>query len=540
VRSPLKRVLLGRPIASAEERSERLPKLTALPTFAADAVSSTAYATEEILFVVAAGTSSLTLGLTKLIPISVAVAVLLVVVVTSYRQTIYAYPGGGGSYIVSRENLGRVPSLVAAASLLIDYVLTVAVSISAGVAAIISMPGLADLDRYRVPLCLALVVVMTLVNLRGMRQSGALFAWPFYAYLALLAALLVVGHVREALGDLGTVPFNAADFAGTREAGGTLGIFLVLKGFSSGAVALTGVEAISNGVPAFRDPAPRNAARTLVTMAVVLGVGFFGVSALAADLHPYPSNDQTVLSQMGLVVFGNGIVYILLQVATAAILTLAANTSYADFPRLSSILARDGFLPRQLAHRGERLVFSNGILILAVAAGVLLAVFGGETNALIPLYAVGVFTAFTLSQAGMVVHHRRMRERGWRAKLAVNGFGSIATLVVTLVITGTKLTEGAWIPVLLVPLIVIGLLAIRRRYDRWDHAVALTPEHRDDRPMRPPTAPSGSDLVAVVVVNRADAVAAATMHTALALAPDRTHALHVARRTGPRSGQASI
>jgi amino acid transporter len=526
----VKRLLLGRPIATADEDAERLPKVVALPTFSSDAVSSTAYATQEILFVVAAGSSSLALGLARLVPISVAVAVLLLIVVTSYRQTIFAYPGGGGSYIVSRENLGRLPSLVAGASLLVDYVLTVAVSISAGVAAIVSMPGLADLNRQRVLLCVGLVVLMTLVNLRGLRQSGALFAVPFYTYLAVMAALLVVGHVRTALGDIGTVPFHAGDFTGVRETGGTLGLFLVLKGFSSGAVALTGVEAISNGVPAFREPRPRNAARTLVIMAVILGVGFFGVSALAADLHPYPSNDRTVLSQMGLLVFGNGPVYVILQVATAAILTLAANTAYADFPRLSSILARDGFLPRQLSHRGERLVFSNGIVVLAAAAALLLVAFDGLTNALVPLYAVGVFTAFTLSQTGMVRHHLRAREDAWRLKLAVNGIGAVATFVVLLVVAATKFTDGAWIPVVLVPLLVVGLLAIRRRYDRWDRAVALVPP--GPAPVAPRRGPSETEpataMVAVVVVTRVNAVSAATARAALSLRPRRAYALHVA------------
>jgi amino acid transporter len=462
----LKRVLVGRPLATTEQEHQKIRKSIGLAVFSSDAISSTAYATEEILFVTAVGASSLVLGLDALIPISIAVAVLLAIVATSYRQTIHAYPNGGGSYVVSRENLGESPSLVAGASLLVDYILTVAVSISAGVAAIVSIPAFEGLVHHRVPLALGLIAFITLANLRGVKESGRLFAVPTYIYIVVLTVMVVFGLVRSYLGDIGTVPFDKEAFEGVRETGGTLGLFLILKGFSSGAVALTGVEAISNGVPAFRRPEAKNAATTLTWMATILGSLFFGVSLLAHRLHPYPSHDETVFSQMGRVVFGDGPVYVLLQFATAAILVLAANTAYADFPRLSSIIARDGFLPRQFTNRGDRLVFSNGVLFLALAAAALIIAFGGITNALIPLYAVGVFTSFTLSQAGMVRHHRTLQEPGWKRNVAINAIGAIATFDVLLIVAGTKFTSGAWVPLLVIPLIVVFFKRVKRHYSK--------------------------------------------------------------------------
>jgi amino acid transporter len=443
----------------------------------------------------------------------------LVIVVTSYRQTIFAYPSGGGSYIVSRENLGQLPSLVAGGALLVDYILTVAVSIAAGVAAILSLSTFSGLANHRVLVCVVLVAVITVANLRGMRQSGALFAVPAYTYIASLTLLVVYGLIRSYVGHVPPVPFDAKQFQGARQAGGTLGLFLLLRGFSSGAIALTGVEAISNGVPAFRRPESKNAATTLVWMATILGGLFFGVSLLAQRLHPYPSTHQTVLAEMAKAVYGGGPLTIVLQFATAAILTLAANTAYADFPRLASIMARDGFLPRQLAHRGDRLVFSNGILALAVAAALLLVAFGGVTNALIPLYAVGVFTAFTLSQTGMVRHHLRLREPGWRRRMAINGLGAASTLVVLVIIAATKFTEGAWLPILLVPLLVFGFRAIRRRYDRLDQAAAI------DAGPRPEQRP---DTVVVVFVRRVNRIAVRTVDYAQALKPSQLRAVHVA------------
>jgi amino acid transporter len=476
--SVVKRVLVGRPLSSAEQEHQRIPKTIALAVFSSDAISSTAYATEEILFVTAVGASSLALGLNVLIPISIAVAVLLAIVVTSYRQTIYAYPSGGGSYVVCRENLGEMPSLIAGASLLVDYILTVAVSISAGVAAIVSIPAFQDLATHRVELGLALIILISVANLRGIKESGRIFAVPTYIYIVILTLLVGYGLFESYFGHLGKVPFDRAAFAGTKEFGGSLTLFIILKGFSSGAVALTGVEAISNGVPAFRRPESKNAAITLMWMAIILGVLFFGVSLLAHRTAPYPSHEQTVFSQMGLLVFGNGPLYVILQFATAAILTLAANTAYADFPRLSSIIARDGYLPRQLANRGDRLVFSNGVLVLASAAAVLIIAFGGLTNALIPLYAVGVFTSFTLSQAGMVRHHRKEHEKGWKRNVVINGFGSIATGIVLVIVATTKFASGAWVPLVVIPLIILLFKSIHRHYQTVSEGLQVTPDFK--------------------------------------------------------------
>jgi amino acid transporter len=464
----LKRLLVGRPIASSEQEHQRISKTIALAVFSSDAISSTAYATQQILFVIAFSGSSLALGLKQLVPIAIAVDVLLILVTTSYRQTIFAYPSGGGSYIVSRENLGENPSLVAGASLMVDYILTVAVSVSAGVAAIISIPQLEGLAKHRVAVCLAIILLITLANLRGVKESGRIFAFPTYAYIFILIALVFLGLTRTEFhwfGGIDKIPFNPAKAkSGLKEVGGSLSLFILLRGFSSGAVALTGVEAISNGVPAFRRQESKNAATTLTWMATILGSLFLGVSILAHHLHPYPSDTVTVFAQMGKQVFGDNFVFWFLQIATAAILTLAANTAYADFPRLSSIIARDGYLPRQLANRGDRLVFSNGVIVLAAMASVLIIVFRGETDALIPLYAVGVFTAFTLSQAGMVKHHLRIREPHWKRGVAINGTGSIATAIVTIIFAVTKFGEGAWIPIIIIPVIVALFKAISHHY----------------------------------------------------------------------------
>jgi amino acid transporter len=479
----VKRVLVGRPLATTEMEHQRINKTTGLAVFSSDAISSTAYATEEILFVIAVGGSSLALGLSKLVPIGIAVAVLLTIVVTSYRQTIIAYPSGGGSYVVSRENLGENPSLVAGASLLVDYILTVAVSISAGVAAIVSIPEFHDLQENRVGLGLILILLISLANLRGVRESGRLFAVPTYIYIAILGALVGYGLFRSfVLDDIGQI--NALPFKeeGGNLVGGELSLFILLKGFSSGAVALTGVEAISNGVPAFRRPESKNAAKTLVMMGVILGTLFMGVQILSHHLGPYPSHDTTVMSQLGTAVFGAGtVLYVVLQFATAAILTLAANTAYADFPRLSSIIARDGYLPRQLANRGDRLVFSNGVLVLALAAGLLIVAFGGKTNALIPLYAVGVFLSFTLSQAGMVRHHQKERERGYQRNMVINAVGASATFVVLLIVAVTKFTSGAWVPLVVIPAIVVGFKAIHRHYTTVADGLRVTPDYKPRR-----------------------------------------------------------
>ncbi len=404
--SALKRLVLGTPIATSEEHNTRLPKTVALPVFASDAISSTAYATQEILIVLIPAVGLAAIG--YLIPLAVVVCVLLAIVITSYRQTVMAYPGGGGTYIVSRENLGPQVALVAGASILTDYVLTVAVSVSAGVAAITSaFPSLAS---YRVTLCLGFIALMTVANLRGLKESGTLFAPPTYIYIVTLFALIGWGLFCYYTGSLDPLPPNAEALHSITGGAALTGVsvLVVLRAFASGAVALTGVEAIADGVPAFKKPESRNAARTLTTMALILGSAFFGLALLSDRLKPTASGDETLLSILGSSVFGPGtVLYYVLQFSTFAILILAANTAYADFPRLSSIIARDEFLPHQFKNRGDRLVFSNGVVVLAVMSSVLVVAFGGVTTALIPLYAVGVFTGFTLSQTGMVMYQRR-------------------------------------------------------------------------------------------------------------------------------------
>ncbi|MDQ3147145.1 MAG: APC family permease [Actinomycetota bacterium] len=512
-----KRLLVGRPLASSEEGHQRLPKVVALAVFASDAISSTAYATEEILLVL---TPLIALeALEYLIPIAVIVVALLVIVITSYRQTIFAYPQGGGSYVVSRENLGVLPSLVAGASLLVDYVLTVAVSVSAGVAAITSaVPGLLD---QRVLLCLFFITLLALANLRGVKESGRLFAVPTYLYVLALGALLLVGLVRSYTGDLDALEPDRRSLDQLTEGGALVGAVTALalmRAFSSGAVALSGIEAISNGVPAFRRPESRNAGATLVWMGVILATFFFGISVLAHRLRPTVSEDETLLSIIATAVFGDGsALYFLLQVTTAAILVLAANTAFNAFPSMSSILAKDGYLPRQLYNRGDRLVYSNGVLVLAAAAAVLVIAFGGRTTALIPLYAVGVFTGFTLSQAGMVRHHLRHREPGWRRNTVVNAVGAVATLVVTIVVVVSKFTIGAWIPAVLIPAIVLLLRAVHRHYQRVA-AVLHVPDGY--RPVR-------HTHTIVVLVGKVHQGVLAALTYATSLAPDRIVALSV-------------
>ena len=400
---------------------------------------------------------------------------LLTIVVLSYRQTIYAYPSGGGAYVVSRENLGEVPSLVAGAALLTDYILTVAVSVAGGVLAIQSA---FDFDaQWRVPLCLLMIAVMTVANLRGLKESGSLFAPPTYLYIVMLVALILVGCYKILFQDMGPIPVDQLSEEARELSEGTaaLGLLMLLRAFSSGAVALSGVEAVSNGVPSFRKPEARNASMTLAIMATILGICFIGVSFLASRLHPFRGEeDPTGIALMAEHIYGGkGLLFWITQLATFAILILAANTAYQGFPGLSSIIARDGYMPRQLANRGDKLVFSNGVLFLAVAAGILIIVFKGNISALIPLYAFGVFTGFTLSQAGMVRHHLRLREPHWRASLAINAVGCVATATVALVVVVSKFTEGAWIPAVLIPAMVLGFRAVSKHYTRVREAVVV-------------------------------------------------------------------
>lgn len=453
----VRRFLIGAPLPSAQMVHERLNKIQALAVFSSDALSSVAYATEEILLVlVLAGSAALGLSL----PIAVAIVGLLVLVAFSYYQTIHGYPSGGGAYIVAHENLGEGPGLVAAAALLTDYVLTVAVSITAGIAALTSaFPALLP---WRVEICLVAIALIAWANMRGVRESGTLFAVPTYAFLALFLSLIGVGLFRLATGTMAPAPAEVAPAGqGVPQA---LSLFLILRAFASGSTALTGVEAISNGIPAFRKPEADNAGKTLIAMATLLGVMFLGITVLARSLHIVPMEDQTVVSQIARQVFGEGPIYLALQAATMLILVLAANTSFADFPRLAAILSRDRYLPRQLTNLGDRLVFSNGILLLAILASALVVIFNGRTHGLIPLYAVGVFLSFTLSQSGMVRHWRRLQGRGWQWKAAVNGVGAVATGVVLVIQITTKFVHGAWVVLVLIPVFVWMFHQIKKHY----------------------------------------------------------------------------
>jgi amino acid transporter len=463
----VRRLLFGRPLATSQAPQERLPKIKALAVFASDALSSNAYATEEILLVlVLAGAVALNFST----GIALGIAVLLVIVGTSYYQIIRNYPRGGGTYIVSKDNLGAVPSLVAGAALLTDYVLTVAVSIAAGVAAITSW--LPALLAYRVPVAIAAVGVVTLINLRGMRESANIFAVPTYLFVVSVFSMLGWGLFRLAAGDLSPLPYPAAAVPLPAQ---EITLFLLLRAFSAGCTALTGIEAIADSVPAFRKPASINAGKTLITMIVLLGVMFVGVSLLANRLAVIPQAEETVLSQLARGIFGPGPAYVFVQIATALILFLAANTAYADFPRLSSFIARDGYLPRPLGNIGDRLVFSNGIILLGLLAAVLLVVFRGDTHALVPLYAIGVFLCFTLSQSGMLMRWFRLRGPGWRWNAAISGAGAVTTFIVLLVIVVTRFAHGGWIVVVVIPAIVWMFINIHRHYVNL--AAQLSLEH---------------------------------------------------------------
>jgi amino acid transporter len=453
--SRLKRAFLGSPLPTAQSRHERLAKSTALAVFASDALSSVAYATEEILLVlVLAGTVALSYSL----PISIAIALLIAIVVSSYRQTIRAYPQGGGAYIVSKDNLGAPAGLVAGAALLIDYVLTVAVSVAAGIAALTSaVPGLFP---YRPWLCVVAVVGIAVANLRGIRESGKIFAAPTYLFIGSLGVLIIYGGLGAVFNFLPEAPYQ-------RHPPGLdgVGLFLLLRAFASGCTALTGVEAVSDGVPAFKPPEAHNARIVLTVLGVILIVLFLGITSLTYDFGIAPRHEETVISQLARHVFGGGAIYYEIQAVTMMILLLAANTSFADFPRLSFFLARDRYIPRQFATQGDRLVFSNGILILSGLAALLLVIFRGDTHALIPLYAVGVFLSFTLSQASMVRRWLRLKEEGWWWRSWLNAVGAITTGLVMITIAATKFTHGAWIVVLLIPTLVTVFVMVHRHYE---------------------------------------------------------------------------
>ncbi len=480
----MRRMAFGRPLSNEEEGTERLSKVKALAVFSSDNLSSVAYATEAILFtLLAAGTGVFGLAM----PISVAIVSVLAIIVVSYRQTIRAYPNGGGSYVVARENLGRDVSLVAAAALLTDYVLTVAVSVAAGVSAITSVvPGL--LDPWRVEIAAIGIVLVMLINLRGVRESGTIFAIPTYVFVGSMLVLIAVGVSRVVLGVAPTV--TGVDVA--LVAPETFGVLLLMRAFADGCTAITGVEAVSNGVPAFQRPESRNARTTLAVMAALVGIMFLGTTWLAGVAGAMPSTSETVLSQLGRAVFGGvGPLYLVLQLSTMGILILAANTAFADFPRLSSLLARDRYMPSRFAFRGERLAFTTGIVALAALSIIVVAAFGGRVEALIPLYAVGVFTSITLSQAGMVRHWWRDREPGWRRSIAINAIGAVATAVVAIIFAVAKFALGAWLILIVIPALVVTMALIHRRYERRLAEVSVAtetvvgPPHRAQRVIVP-------------------------------------------------------
>jgi amino acid transporter len=453
----LKRLLVGEPIPSHLAHHERLSRVTGLAVLSSDALSSVAYATDFILAtLVVAGVGAFVYA----IPISLVIATLLAIVAFSYRQTIHAYPTGGGAYIVAKENIGPTAGLIAAASLLVDYTLTVAVSISAGVLAIMSaFPGF---EPYRVEICLGFLALLTLGNLRGIRESGNIFAVPTYFFVVSIALLLGAGLYRYLIG--GIVPVDAVLPPGAGQT--PLTTLLLLTAFANGCTAMTGVEAVSNGVPAFRPPEAKNASATLVAMATLAIVMFVGITVLAHAYQVVPNSAESGISQLGRAVFGGtNLLYYLLQAGTTLILVLAANTAYADFPRLASIVARDRYLPRQFMNQGDRLAFSNGILVLSLFAAILIVAFRGDTQSLLPLYMIGVFVSFTLSQAGMVIHWRKTKEPGWKTSAMINGFGALVTGVVLIIVAVTKTLEGAWIVLLLIPTIVAFFKATHRHYD---------------------------------------------------------------------------
>ena len=477
--------LFGRPLQTADESHQAIGKAVGLAVFASDALSSTAYATQEILFILAAAGTT---AFGYIFPISLVIIGLLAIVVISYEQIIHAYPDGGGAYIVAYDNLGQLPALTAAAALLLDYILTVSVSISSGVAQIVS--AYPSLLHYRVPIAIVCVAFITVINLRGVKESGAAFAIPSYFFILMMVLTIAVGSARLFSGSLGPVidPPALEHFG---EAVSGISLLLLLHAFSSGTAALTGVEAISNGITAFQEPRSRNAGITLIWMAFILGILFLGISYLTRAVHAVPSEAETVISQLARTVFnGRGTMYLMAIAATTVILILAANTAFAGFPRLSAILAHDGFLPRQLTYRGSRLVYSYGIVALAFVASLLIIIFQASVSRLIPLYAIGVFLSFTLAQTGMArrwwksghlkpekqtntAAHVLHYEKGWFLKMLSNGFGAVCTGIVMCVFAYTKFTDGAWIVLILTPILIGIFLFIHRHYTNLAKGVSL-------------------------------------------------------------------
>jgi amino acid transporter len=511
----LKRLVIGQPLATEQLAHERLTKRIALAVFSSDALSSVAYATEAILIALSvAGT----VGYAYLTPIAIGIALLLLTVAFSYRQTINAYPQGGGTYIVSRENLGQVPSLVAASALLIDYVLTVAVSMSAAVAAISSAVHV--LEPYRVELALLLISLVTLANLRGMKESGRVFAVPTYLFIFSMFLLIAAGLYNVVTGSVTNAPLpEVTHIPQTLQ---PITFLLLLSAFARGCTALTGVEAIADGVPAFQKPEAKNAAMTLVVMVAILCTMFVGITLLADAYHIIPDGSlepETANSQLARAIFGTGSpFYYLVQISTMLILVLASNTAYADFPRLAYFLASDRFLPRQFAQRGDRLVFSNGVIVLGLLAAGLVIGFGAREQDLLPLYTVGVFTSFTLSQVGMVQRWRSLRTPGWQRSALLNGFGATVTGIVLMVVGITRFTQGAWAVIALIPVLVLIFRSIHHHYRDVARQLSLA-----EAP--PPTAVRRH--TAVVLISGVHRGVIPALQYALSLAPDNVQAIYV-------------
>lgn len=511
----LKRLVIGRPLETEQLAHERLSKRIALAVFSSDALSSVAYATEAVLIaLIMAGEMALDYAT----PIALGIATLLVTVGFSYRQTIIAYPQGGGTYIVSRENLGQLPSLVAAAALLIDYILTVAVSMSAAVAAITSAVHV--LEPYRIELAVGLIALVTVANLRGLKESGRIFAVPTYLFVGSMFLLIFTGLFKFFTGQVVQVPPPAISHIPSELH--DLGFFLLLRAFANGCTALTGIEAIADGVPAFKKPESRNAAITLVIMISILSAMFLGITFLADAYHVIPDGSlepETANSQLARAIFGSGsVLYYLTQFATMFILVLASNTAFADFPRLSYFLSNDRFLPRQFSQRGDRLVFSNGVLALGIFAAGLVVAFGAREQSLLPLYAVGVFTSFTISQVGMVQRWRRVRTPGWQRNAVINSLGATVTGVVLVVIAATKFLDGAWAVILLIPLLVVVLLSIHRHYLSVAQQLSLVDAPRPQAVRR---------HTAVVLISGVHRGVVPAIQYALSLAPDNVTAVYV-------------
>jgi amino acid transporter len=471
-------VAIGRPLASEEEAGERLSKKKALAIFSSDAISSSAYATQEIIRVLAvAGAAALAYS----VGVSIAIAVLLAVVSSSYRQVCRAYPNGGGAYAVAKENLSPMFGLIAAAALLIDYVMTVAVSTASAIGQIVSV--VPSLNPVKIEIAVLVIALMTIANLRGLRESGNIFAIPTYSFVFLALLMIGLGMVNIVTGTATPIVTPNAETLGA----GELTIFLLLKAFAGGSVALTGVEAIANGVPAFKPPAAKNAANTMTAMAILLAILFVGITILAHAYQVLPTvgDIPTTVSLVAAAVFGSGTaLFVLFQASTALILFLAANTSFNAFPRLAAILAIDGYMPRQFSYRGDRLAYSWGIIVLSSVAAFLIWLFNGNVTALIPLYSVGVFVCFTLSQLGMVIHWRKVREPGWAWRAAVNGFGSILTAVVLVVVVSVKFVDGAYLVVILIPLLVGMMLFIHRQYSTSRRELAIRRDFVAEPPQR--------------------------------------------------------